>query len=181
MNAIMMSVFLGLVGLLSAPLMAQDAKRAMDECCTKKTADCCTTKADNCCEKKMEGCCDKMKDECCTWTSVYEGKRMSVKRHCVQDQKSANTARIKVKPEDRRPGDIEGFKTVGKRTERVYYRDVERKADAAAESTCSGSKDDCNYTFVTVGKHTERRSFCEHNGQRVMCGDKAGECGTCRN
>ena len=177
MNAIMMSAILGIVGLLGTPLVAQEAKKAMDDCCAKKSADCCTTKADNCCEKKMDGCCDKMKDECCTWTSVYDGKRTSIKRHCAQDQKSANALRIEVKPEDRQAGDIEGSKTVGKRTERVYFRDVEQKA--TTESTCSGSKDNCNYTFVTVGKHTERRSFCEHNNQRVTCGDKAGECATC--
>lgn len=121
-----------------------------------------------------------MKDECCTWTSVYDGKRTSIKHHCVQDQKVANKVRIEVKAEDRQPGDIEGMKYVGKRTERAYFRDVEHKAEPVADTKCSGSKDDCNYTFVTVGKHTERRFFCEHNNQQVLCGDKAGECNMCR-
>jgi hypothetical protein len=88
-----------------------------------------------------------------------------------------SSVRIEVKPEDRQAGDVEGSKTVGKRTKKVYFRDVER--EPVANDTCSGSKDGCNYMFVTVGKHTERRSFCEHNEQRVMCGEKAGECGTC--
>jgi len=177
MNAILTSAFtlLSMAGLFG--VVPQDTKKAMDECCKAKTADCCSTKADNCCEKKMDGCCDKMKHDCCPWTSVYDGKRSSLKHHCVQDQKAAKTVRIEVKPEDRRPGDIEGFKTVGKRTERVYSRDVEM-APQTANSDCS-SKDGCNYSFVTVGKHTERRSFCEHNGQRVGCGEKAGECATC--
>ena len=180
MNAIMTSAFtlLSVAGFFGAA--PQDAKKAMDECCATRTAECCSTKADNCCEKKMAGCCESMKDECCTWTSVYDGKRTSKRHHCVQDQKSgkAGTVRIEVKPEDRQPGDVEGFKTVGKRTERVYYRDVERKPQAAADSTCT-SKEGCNYAFFTEGKRIERRSFCEHNGQRVMCGEKAGECATC--
>ena len=177
MNAIMTSAFalLSVAGLFGVSV--QDTKKAMDECCKTKSGDCCSTKADNCCEKKMDGCCQTMKDECCTWNSVYDGKRTSIKHHCVQDPKVSKTVRIEVKPEDRRPGDIEGWKTVGKRTERAYYRDVERKPETA-NSDCS-SKDGCNYSFVTVGKRTERRSFCEHNNQRVMCGDKAGECATC--
>jgi hypothetical protein len=177
MNAIMTSAFalLSVAGLFG--FTPQETKKAMDECCKTKTADSCSTKADNCCEKKMDGCCQTMKDECCTWTSVYDGKRTSIKHHCVQDPKAANTVRIDVKPEDRRPGDIEGWKTVGKRSERTYYRDVE-PAPVTANSDC-GSKDGCNYSFTTVGKHPERRSFCEHNGQRVTCGDKAGECATC--
>jgi len=179
MNAIIMSALLSVAGFFG--VAPQDAKKAMDECCKNRTADCCSTKSDNCCEKKMDGCCDRMKDDCCTWTSVYDGKRTFIKHHCIQDQKSANTIRIEVKPGDRQAGDIEGRKTVGKRTERVYFRDVERKTDSAAEANCSGSKEDCNYMFVTLGKHTERRSFCDHNNQRVMCGNKAGECGTCRN
>ena len=125
----------------------------------------------------------KATDDCRTWTSVYDGKRTFKKYFCVEEEKPRvpDTVRIEVKPEDRQPGDIEGMKYVGKRTERVYFGDVERKGEPAAEAKCSGSKDDCNYMFVTVGKHTERRSFCEHNNQRVICGDKAGECGTCRN
>lgn len=155
----------------------QDHRKAMDECCRTRTADCCSTRSDNCCEKKMEGCCDRMKEECCTWTSVYDGKRTSIRRHCVQNQTSAATTRIEVKPEDRRPGDVEGFRTVGKRTERVYFRDVERQP--GADSTCT-SREGCSTAYVTEGKRTELRSFCEREGQRVMCGEKAGECADCR-
>ena len=124
----------------------------------------------------------KATDDCHTWTSVYDGKRSFKKYFCVEDEqpRMPDTVRIEVKAEDRQPGDIEGMKYVGKRTERVYFRDVERKAESASEAKCTGSKDGCNYMFITVGKHTERRSFCEHHNQRVMCGDKAGECGTCR-
>jgi hypothetical protein len=177
MNAIMMSAVavFGFAGFLGAT--QGDVKKAMDECCAKRSDDCCSKKADNCCETKMAGCCEKMKDECCTWTSVYDGKRTHKVYHCVQDQKPMSTVRIEVKPEDRKSGDIEGIKSVGKRTERVYYRDVEAKS--AADSNCA-TKDGCNYSFVTVGKHTERRSFCEHGGQQVTCGDKAGECASCK-
>lgn len=172
MNAIMTSAFtlLSMAGLFG--VAPQDTKREMNECCAARTADCCSTKADNCCET--------MKGERCTWTSVYDGKRTSIKHQCVQDQKSAYTVRIEVKPEDRQPGDSEGFKTVGKRTERVYYRDVERKPQTAAESTCT-TKEGCDVSFFTEGKRIERRSFCEHNGHRVICGEKAGECATCVN
>ncbi len=175
MNAMIMSALtaFGIAGFFGSP----DLDKAMDECCAKRTDSCCTTKPENCCERKMEGCCEKMKDECCTWTSVYDGKRTFKRHHCVQDEKAAKTVRTEVKLEDRKPGDVEGFKTVGKRTERAYYRDVAMKP--AADSACT-SKGGCDYTFVTVGKHTERRSFCEHNGQQMMCGEKAGECSVCK-
>ena len=183
MNTIMMSAVtaLGLFGFFGTPTSAQsDVKKAMDECCAKRTADCCSTKADNCCVKKMEGCCEKMKDECCTWSSSSDGKRTFRKHHCVQDEKSSKpgTVRIEVKPEDRQPGDIEGFKTVGKNTVKAYYRDVERKPEPVVNSDCS-SKDGCNYGYFTEGKRIERRSFCTHDNQRVMCGEKAGECSSC--
>jgi hypothetical protein len=180
MNAMIMSALtaLGIAGFFG--VAQSEPKKAMDECCAKRADDCCAKKPDNCCETKIAGCCEKMKDECCTWSTTYDGKRTHRLNHCVQAEKAPGTVRIEVKPEDRKPGDIEGSKTMGKRTERVWYRDVERIADTSGETSCSSSKDDCNYTFVTVGKHTERRSFCEHHNQRVMCGDKAGECGTCR-
>jgi hypothetical protein len=150
----------------------------MDECCAKRTDDCCSKKADNCCETKMSGCCEQMKDECCTWTSVYDGKQTHKLHHCVQQSKAPGTVRIEVKPEDRKPGDIEGFKTVGKLTVQAYYRDVERKAEASADSNCA-SKDGCNASFVTEGKRIVRKSFCEHGGKQVLCGEKAGECSSC--
>jgi hypothetical protein len=173
MNAMIMSVLtaFGIAGFLGTP----DLQKAMDECCAKRTESCCNTGPDNCCEKKMEGCCEKMKDECCTWTSVYDGKRTFKRHHCVQAGKTG-TVRVEVKPEDRKPGDIEGRKTVGKRTERVYYRDVDQKP--APESKCA-SKDGCNFSFVTEGKRTVRQSYCEHGGRRVVCGEKAGECSSC--
>lgn len=184
MNAIMMSAVtaLGLVGFFgSAATALSDVKKAMAECCATKTADCCSTKADNCCTKKMEGCCEKkMKDECCTWSTSSDGKRTFRKRHCVQEMKSGlpGTVRIEVKSEDRQPGDIEGFKTVGKNTVKVYYRDVERKPESVVDSNCS-SKDGCNYAYFTQGKRIERRSFCTHDNQQVMCGEKASECSSC--
>lgn len=177
MNEMIMSALaaFGIAGFFGgSPL--PDLQKAMDECCAKRTEDCCTKKPDNCCETKMSGCCEKMKDECCTWSTTYDGKRTHRLDHCVQAEKAPGTVRIEVKPEDRKPGDIEGFKTVGKRTERVWYRDVEQKP--AAESTCT-TKEGCNTAFFTEGKRIERRSFCEHGGRRAMCGDKAGECSTC--
>ncbi len=157
---------IGLFGFSGASLMAQNESKKSDDCCTTKT----------------DACCGKSAEDGCSWSMVYDGKRTYRTYHCVQDPKAqvSNTVRIEVKPEDRQAGDIEGFKTVGKRTERTYFRDVERKADATTDATCSGSKSGCDFMFVTVGKHTERRGFCEHNSQTMMCGEKSGECSTCR-
>lgn len=183
MNAMMMSALaaVGLFGFLGTPAFAQSDAQAKDGCCVKRSDDCCTTKPDNCCIKKMEGCCERMKDECCTWSTVLEGKRTVRKDRCVQDQKSASpsTVRIEVKPEDRQAGDDWGFRTVGKRTEKVAFRDIERKPETTAKAECT-SQDGCKDLFVTVGKHTERRSFCDHHGERRMCGEKAGDCSICR-
>ena len=166
MNAILMNALaaVGFLGFFSNSAMPQDAGRIADDCCTKKS----------------DACCAKA-DENCTWSLALEGKRTVRKYHCSEDAKARmpNTVRIEVKAEDRQAGDTQGMKLVGKRTERVFFRDVERKAETA-NADCSGSKDSCNYTFVTVGKHTERRTFCEHNDVRMMCGEKAGECSGCR-
>jgi len=163
MKTIMMSALaaVGFLAFVGTPAMAQDTGKKNDDCCTNKT----------------EACCSKADQGGCTWSLALEGKRTIRKYHCVEDQKSAmpNAVRIEVKPEDRQAGDNQGFKYVGKRTETVYFRDVERKAEAGSETACA-----CNSMFVTVGKHTERRSFCEHNNQQVLCGDKAGECNMCR-
>lgn len=167
---------LALVGMIGSSAMAQsEPKKTMDECCAKMKGDCCSTKEDNCCMKKMEGCCDSMKDGCCTWGYVTEGKRTVRRSFCVSEFRLPNTIRIEVRPEDRQPGDVEGYKTVGKHTERAYYRDVERKSEATSDSGCA-----CSSMYVTVGKHSERRDFCEHNGVRMTCGQGSGECATCQ-
>jgi len=48
------------------------------------------------------------------------------------------TVRIEVPPRDRKPGDIQGFKYVGKRLERVYFRDVERPLSEREPQETSG-------------------------------------------
>ena len=122
--------------------------------------------------------------DCCAWGYVTEGKQSVRRIWCVNEEpaKMPTTMRIEVKPEDRQPGDGWGYKTVGKRTERVYYREVERKPEPAENTDCghAKSKDDCNAGFFTVGKRTERRAFCDRNDHRVMCGKKVGECKLCR-
>ena len=154
MKQIMMSVLLtsGLLGSFALPAMAQTD--------SKKTPD------------------------CCTWSYVTEGRRAVRKTTCVNDEagKMPSTMRVEVKPEDRQSGDDWGLKIVGKRTERVYYREVPRPAQAAANTDCehAKSKDDCNASFFTVGKRSERKVFCDRNDTRVMCGDKQNECKVCQ-
>lgn len=122
--------------------------------------------------------------DCCTWGYVTEGKRSVRKTWCVIDEKPAMpaTMRIEVKPEDAQPGDDWGFKTVGKRTVKVYYRDVERKPEAAANTNCEAAKssEDCNASYFTVGKRSERRAFCDRNDHRMMCGEKSDQCSVCQ-
>ena len=154
MKQIMMSVLLtsGLLGSFALPAMAQTE--------SKKSPD------------------------CCAWRYVTEGKRAVRRTWCVNEDagKMPAPVRVEVKPEDRHPGDDWGLKIVGKRTERVYYREVPRSHEAAANTDCEHavSKDDCNASSFTVGKRTERRAFCDRNDHRVMCGDKGNECKVCQ-
>lgn len=154
MKQIMMSVLLtsGLLGSFAVPAMAQsDSKKSSD---------------------------------CCTWGYVTEGKRAVRKTWCVSEDagKMPATVRVEVKPEDRQPGDDWGLKIVGKRTERVYYREVPRTSEAAASTDCehAKSKDDCNASYFTVGKRSDRRAFCDREDHRMMCGEKSDECNICQ-
>lgn len=125
----------------------------------------------------------KKSSDCCTWGYVTQGKRAVRKTWCVNEDtgKMPTTMRVEVRPEDRQPGDDWGLKMVGKRTERVTYRDVPRTPEVVANTDCeqAKSKDDCNASFFTVGKRSERRAFCDRNDHRVMCGEKSGECSIC--
>ena len=126
----------------------------------------------------------KATDDCLTWTSVYDGKRTYKKYHCVEEEKPRmpDTVRVEVKFEDRQPSDDWGLRIVGKRTDRVYYREVPRASQTSANADCehTKSKDDCNASYFTVGKRSERRAFCDRNDHRVMCGDKENECKVCQ-
>lgn len=135
---------------------------------------------------QADGCCaaEKKSDAgCCTSSLVTVGKHYERRYHCVEPKASTPTrVRIEVKPEDRKPGDDEGFKTVGKHLEKAYYRWVDAPQEVAGmDCTKAGSKEACSYGMFPVGKQLVRKSFCERNGERVMCGDKSGECAVCLN
>jgi hypothetical protein len=116
--------------------------------------------------------------DCCEWKAFSDGKRTTLKRVCPEPQE-APKLRIEVKPEDARPGDDWGFKTVGKTAVKTWYRYVDPPPAPKPTTDCSKSKDDCNYGYFLQGKQSQRRSFCEHDGARVFCGPKPGECQTC--
>ncbi len=130
---------------------------------------------------QTDGCCAPKKTDasCCTTAMVTVGKHYERQMVCVHPEATPSKVRVEVKPEDRQAGDDEGYKTVGKHQEKAWYRWVDAPREARAESNCSGSKKDCDYGYFNEGKQLVRKSFCAHDGQRVMCGEKAGECGTC--
>jgi hypothetical protein len=76
------------------------------------------------------------------------------------------------------PGDYWSSKTVGRRQVRFLVHDVTESAVATTDyprNICT----DCSYHFVTVGKHSERRDFCEVDGRQVDCTKNPPECPMC--
>ena len=59
---------------------------------------------------------------------------------------------------DRKAGDIRGFQYVGKRTERVYFREVPRPDPVLVQGH------ECRWRFHYVGKSTWRERYCVENG-----------------
>lgn len=112
------------------------------------------------------------KDECCDWVWKTDGKRWSRTLGCKEPFKMPETMRIEVAPGDQKEGDILGFKYVGKRMERVYFRDVPRPEPAVAKGH------ECSWRLHYVGKRTTREHFCIVDGVEKPCPGmtEAGEC-----
>ena len=111
---------------------------------------------DECCAKRAADCCTTSADNCC------EKK----KEGCCETMKDECCTWTSVYD--------------GKRTFKRYHCVQPGKAPSAdaAQSGCT-SKDGCNAAFFTEGKTSVRRSFCEQDGKRVLCGDQPGQCATC--
>lgn len=127
-------------------------------------------------------CKPGMRDKsCCTWSMATVGKHYERRWQCVEPKAPMpSKVRIEVKSEDRQPGDDEGFKTVGKHLEKAYYRWVDApKETASTDCSKASAKKDCDFGMFTEGKQLVRKSICKQNGERVMCGEKAGECDVC--
>lgn len=132
---------------------------------------------------QADGCCAPSKNvdaSCCTTAMVTVGKHYERRTVCVHPEATPGKVRVEVKPEDRQPGDDEGYKTVGKHQEKAWYRWVDAPK-MAADSDCSkaSSKESCSYGVFPAGKQLVRKSFCEHGGERMKCGTMSGECDVC--
>jgi hypothetical protein len=129
-----------------------------------------------------DGCCAPKKTSdasCCATTVTTVGKHYE--RQMVCKHATPGKVQVEVKPEDRQPGDVEGIKTVGKHTEKAWYRWVDARKAVDTDCAKAASKDSCPTGYFTLGKRLHLRSYCERGGERVLCGDKAGECDACLN
>ena len=88
------------------------------------------------------------------WTS--DGKRYSRTEGDVKPFVMPTTTTIEVAPGEQREGDVQGFKYLGKRTERVYFREVPRQELAKSH--------ECSWRMTYVGKTMSREQFCVENG-----------------
>jgi len=105
------------------------------------------------------------------WVWHTDGKRYWRTEEVVKPFIMPSTMTIEVAPGDQQPGDVRGIKYVGKRTERVYFREVPRPAPELASH-------ECTWRLHYEGKRTTRENYCVVDGVECACAgfDKSGAC-----
>jgi len=95
------------------------------------------------------------------WGWHSDGKRYWRTEEFAKPFVMPTTTTIEVAPGDQKEGDVLGSKYVGKRTERVYFREVPQ----------GPAKDhECSWRMNYVGKTMSREQFCVENGVEQPCG-----------
>ena len=97
------------------------------------------------------------------------GKRWEFVPEKLTPAPEATTVRVEVPKAE---AETWGYRTVGKKTERVYYREVPRPAPVVEKGHF------CNLRVETHGKRTVWHHFCKVNGVEKPCPgmNAAGEC-----
>lgn len=90
------------------------------------------------------------------WVWRTDGKRYWRTEEVVKPFVMPTTTTIEVAPGEQKEGDVQGFKYLGKRTERVYFRDIPRQEVAQGH--------ECGWRMKYVGKTMSREEFCVENG-----------------
>jgi hypothetical protein len=105
------------------------------------------------------------------WVWHTDGKRWWRTEEPVMPAMMPKTYLAEVPAGEQKEGDIQGFKYVGKRTERVYFRET-----PFAEAPKSGHE--CSWRMVYEKKSVNKYHFCIVNGVEQACAgmDAAGEC-----
>ncbi len=101
-----------------------------------------------------------------------EAKQWRCSDDTEQSYTFAPTVWTEVPRGQQRPGDVRGFKYVGKRTERAYFREVERPNPAFAQGH------ECHWRPHYQGKRTTYEFYCVVNGVEEAClgMDRYGHC-----
>lgn len=92
------------------------------------------------------------------WVWHTDGKRYWRTEERTVPYRTPDTVTIQVAPGDRKEGDLQGFQYLGKRTERVYFREVPRPAPQVVRGH------QCTWRMHYVGKTTWRERFCVEDG-----------------
>ncbi len=95
------------------------------------------------------------------WRSEEPGKAPEVSKTYLKELPAG----------EQKEGDVQGFKVVGKRTERVYFRETPLAAEVAKGHECS-------WRMVYEKKQVYKYNFCVENGVEMSCAGMtdAGEC-----
>jgi hypothetical protein len=106
------------------------------------------------------------------WVWHTDGKRWWRSEEVVQPVAMPTTMTVEVAPGDEQPGDVQGFKYVGKTTERVYFREVPRPSPELAKGH------ECSWRTHYDGKRVLREDFCVIDGTEQACAgfDRSGRC-----
>lgn len=99
-----------------------------------------------------------------------DGKRYWHHEEVVKPVETPKTHLVEVAENE--PGAIQGFKYVGKRMERVYFKEVPVTADAPKQGH------ECSWRMVYEKKEVRKENFCLVNGVEQACAgmNAAGEC-----
>jgi len=106
------------------------------------------------------------------WVWHTNGKHWWRTEEVVKPVVMPTTTTVEVAPGDQNECDVQGFKIVGKRTERVYFREVPIPAPEVVKGH------ECSWRLHYDGKRTTRENFCVVNGVEQACPgfDKSGNC-----
>jgi len=90
------------------------------------------------------------------WVWHSNGKRYWRTEEVVKPFVMPTTTTVEVARGEQREGDVLGYKSVGKSSERVYFREVPRQEPVQGHQ--------CSWRMTYTGKTMSREQFCVENG-----------------
>jgi hypothetical protein len=105
-------------------------------------------------QSEKSSCCSREDDpSCCITSYIPEGKHLVRKQYCPEPFEMPTTTFMKVTPGQQQPGDAYAYVTHGKRTTRIYLREVPILPEYSIPGT------EYAYRYRPEGKTSMREEF----------------------